>query len=344
MTRSGWVAAPGQLAGAAACAAGAKAASTAKAATRRRIWGQKRARRAELAAQLLEAQLAQLRPARVRLGLVGVIGARVGEVGAADGAHAGTVLATDDLGGQRQRVGVARPPGEVELLAGDIGARQLLASPGLVDLAGVHGRLGLRVAKTAHARAAERRAEPQTKAVAPARHPRHVEGDRHLRRHRLVSLAGERQRGEAGLEVQAPALAGRQLQPAEVEDVGAAHISETTPMRAMLLDAPGQPLRAAEIAEPEPAAGQRLLRVRACGVCRTDLHLLDGEVRPANGHYPFVPGHQIVAERVDGGGRVGVPWLGWTDGECRYCTSGRENLCERARFTGCDIDGGFAEL
>ena len=115
-------------------------------------------------------------------------------------------------------------------------------------------------------------------------------------------------------------------------------------MRALVLDAPGKPLRAVELPEPEPEPGQLLLRVRACGVCRTDLHLLDGEVRPADGGYPFVPGHQIVAERVDGGGRVGVPWLGWTDGECRYCTSGRENLCDRARFTGCDIDGGFAEL
>ena len=112
----------------------------------------------------------------------------------------------------------------------------------------------------------------------------------------------------------------------------------------MVLDAPGRPLRAAEVPDPEPAAGQLLLRIRACGVCRTDIHLLDGEVKPADGRYPFVPGHQIVAERADGGGRVGVPWLGWTDGDCPYCAAGLENLCDRARFTGCDIDGGFAEL
>jgi alcohol dehydrogenase, propanol-preferring len=115
-------------------------------------------------------------------------------------------------------------------------------------------------------------------------------------------------------------------------------------MRAMLLEAPGRPLYAAELADPRPGPGQLLLRVRACAVCRTDLHLLDGEVGPAEGRYPFVPGHQIVADRVDGGGRVGVPWLGWTDGECRYCQAGQENLCDHARFTGCDIDGGYAEL
>jgi propanol-preferring alcohol dehydrogenase len=84
-----------------------------------------------------------------------------------------------------------------------------------------------------------------------------------------------------------------------------------------------------------------LLRVSACGVCRTDLHLRDGEIETPK--LPVVLGHQIVARTVDGR-RVGVPWLGWTDGECRYCTSGRENLCRHARFTGRDIDGGFAEL
>lgn len=114
-------------------------------------------------------------------------------------------------------------------------------------------------------------------------------------------------------------------------------------MRAMLLDAPGRPLRAAEMPEPEPAEGQTLLDVLACGVCRTDLHLLDGEVVPHEGRYPFVPGHQVVARRADTGERVGVPWLGWTCGECRHCRSGQENLCIRARFTGCDVDGGFAE-
>jgi len=109
----------------------------------------------------------------------------------------------------------------------------------------------------------------------------------------------------------------------------------------MLLDEPGRPLRAAEVAEPGPTDGQLLVRVHACGVCRTDLHIRDGEVAP--GHLPLVLGHQIVG-RVEGDGRrVGIPWLGWTCGECRYCQSGRENLCERARFTGRDIDGGFAE-
>ena len=112
-------------------------------------------------------------------------------------------------------------------------------------------------------------------------------------------------------------------------------------MRAMVFDAPGQPLRAAEIAEPEAGPGQLLLEVRACGVCRTDLHLLDGEVPIAEP--PRVLGHQIVATVVGDGRRVGVPWLGWTCGECVYCLSGRENLCPRARFTGRDIDGGFAE-
>jgi propanol-preferring alcohol dehydrogenase len=109
----------------------------------------------------------------------------------------------------------------------------------------------------------------------------------------------------------------------------------------MVFDAPGQPLRAAEIAEPEAGPGQLLLEVRACGVCRTDLHLLDGEVAIAEP--PRVLGHQIVATVVGDGRRVGVPWLGWTCGECVYCLSGRENLCPRARFTGRDIDGGFAE-
>ncbi len=112
-------------------------------------------------------------------------------------------------------------------------------------------------------------------------------------------------------------------------------------MRAIVLDAPGRPLRAAELPEPIPGPGQLLLRVRACGVCRTDLHLRDGELEP--GHLPLVLGHQIVGETEDGR-RVGVPWLAWTCGQCRYCRSGRENLCVRARFTGRDVDGGFAEL
>ena len=109
----------------------------------------------------------------------------------------------------------------------------------------------------------------------------------------------------------------------------------------MLLDAPGKPLRAAEIPEPQPSPGELLLRVRACAVCRTDLHIVDGELtRPK---LPLVLGHMIVAEVVGEGRRVGVPWLGWTDGDCRYCVADLENLCDRAQFTGYDRDGGFAE-
>jgi propanol-preferring alcohol dehydrogenase len=119
-------------------------------------------------------------------------------------------------------------------------------------------------------------------------------------------------------------------------------------MRAMVLDAAREPLRLAELPDPEPATGQVLLRVRACGVCRTDLHVVDGDLTEPT--LPLVPGHQIVGEVVRGeerfrpGERVGIPWLGWTCGECRYCRSGRENLCDRARFTGYDLDGGYAEL
>jgi propanol-preferring alcohol dehydrogenase len=118
-------------------------------------------------------------------------------------------------------------------------------------------------------------------------------------------------------------------------------------MRAMILDAPGRPLRPAELDAPEPGPGRVLLRVRACGVCRTDLHVVDGELPDPK--LPLVPGHQIVAtveaggERFGPGSRVGVPWLGWTCGECRFCASGRENLCDRARFTGYQLDGGYAE-
>jgi propanol-preferring alcohol dehydrogenase len=112
-------------------------------------------------------------------------------------------------------------------------------------------------------------------------------------------------------------------------------------MRAMVMDAPGESLRLAELDVPQAGAGESLIRVHACGVCRTDLHVLDGEV--VAGKLPIVLGHQIVGTVEGGGERVGVPWLGWTCGECRYCRSGRENLCERARFTGCDRDGGFAE-
>jgi len=118
----------------------------------------------------------------------------------------------------------------------------------------------------------------------------------------------------------------------------------------MILDVAGEPLRVAEVPVPEPGEGQLLLRVHCCAVCRTDLHVVDGEL--PHPRLPLIPGHQIVgivqkmSERADGftvGDRVGVPWLGWTDGECRYCLSGRENLCENARFTGYQIDGGYAE-
>ncbi len=110
-------------------------------------------------------------------------------------------------------------------------------------------------------------------------------------------------------------------------------------------------MRLVELSEPEPGLGQVLLSVAACGVCRTDLHIADGELTEPK--LPLVMGHQIVgtvrgagegAGRFAVGDRVGVPWLGWTCGECRYCVSGRENLCDRARFTGYDIDGGYAEL
>src|SRR3982074_99234 len=114
-------------------------------------------------------------------------------------------------------------------------------------------------------------------------------------------------------------------------------------MRAMLFEAPGRPLVAAALPRPQPEEGQVLVRVLACGVCRTDLHLLDGEVDVP--HPPRVLGHQIVGEAIEGAGeleagaRGGARWLGWTDGPCRFCTSGRENLCVQARFTGRDIDG-----
>jgi alcohol dehydrogenase, propanol-preferring len=108
----------------------------------------------------------------------------------------------------------------------------------------------------------------------------------------------------------------------------------------MVLETPGQPLREAELPNPEPGPGQVLLEVRGCGVCRTDLHIFDGELEQPK--LPLVLGHQIVGVTEDGR-RLGVPWLGWTDGVCRYCRSGRENLCDHARFTGYDLDGGYAE-
>jgi len=111
-------------------------------------------------------------------------------------------------------------------------------------------------------------------------------------------------------------------------------------MRAMVLHRAREPLRLEDVPRSEPGAGQVVLRVRACGVCRTDLHIVDGELdRPK---LPLVVGHQVVGETEDGR-RLGVPWLGWTDGTCRYCTTERENLCDNAKFTGYDVDGGYAE-
>ncbi|HLY56303.1 MAG TPA: zinc-dependent alcohol dehydrogenase family protein [Stellaceae bacterium] len=122
-------------------------------------------------------------------------------------------------------------------------------------------------------------------------------------------------------------------------------------MRAMLLNRPGSALVPTAIADPSPGRGEVLLRVHACAVCRTDLHVVDGELTEPK--LPLVPGHEIVgtvvaagdgATRFKPGDRVGVPWLGWTCGVCEWCRSGRENLCPQARFTGYQIDGGYAEL
>jgi propanol-preferring alcohol dehydrogenase len=119
----------------------------------------------------------------------------------------------------------------------------------------------------------------------------------------------------------------------------------------MVLARRREPLRLMDLPAPEPRPGQVLLSVAACGVCRTDLHIVDGELSEPK--LPLVLGHQIVGTVAEGGegaarfapgDRVGVPWLGWTCGECRYCVSGRENLCDRARFTGYDVDGGYAEM
>jgi len=137
-------------------------------------------------------------------------------------------------------------------------------------------------------------------------------------------------------------------------------------MRAMVLDKPKQRLELREVPRPEPGRGQLLVRVRTCAVCRTDLHVVDGEL--PNAKLPLILGHQIVGrvekigddiregpERSESrgtkatptfaiGDRVGIPWLGWTDGDCAYCRSGRENLCDNARFTGYTVDGGYAEF
>ena len=119
----------------------------------------------------------------------------------------------------------------------------------------------------------------------------------------------------------------------------------------MLFEKPGEPLRLSEFARLTPAPGQVLIRVHACAVCRTDLHVLDGEL--AYPKLPLVPGHEIVgiveqlgagSARFKIGDRVGVPWLGWTCGECSYCRNGQENLCDRAKFTGYTLDGGYAEF
>jgi propanol-preferring alcohol dehydrogenase len=121
-------------------------------------------------------------------------------------------------------------------------------------------------------------------------------------------------------------------------------------MRAMVLDEPGQPLTERELPDPVAGNGQVLIEVSACAVCRTDLHIFDGELTEPK--LPLVPGHMIVgrvagsgegAVRFADGDRIGVPWLGWTDGTCRYCRSGRENLCVQGKFTGYDFDGGYAE-
>ena len=121
-------------------------------------------------------------------------------------------------------------------------------------------------------------------------------------------------------------------------------------MRAMMLNAPHEMLHLSELPVPAPESGQVLVQVRACGVCRTDLHVVDGDL--TDGKHPIIPGHEIVGsvaakgegvERFELGDRVGVPWLGYTCRTCHYCRSGRENLCDKARFTGYHIDGGYAE-
>ena len=121
-------------------------------------------------------------------------------------------------------------------------------------------------------------------------------------------------------------------------------------MQAMILEKPGQPLRKAEVPAPKPGTGQLLIQVHACAVCRTDLHVVDGELTQPK--LPLIPGHEIVgtvaergpkADRFKIGDRVGIPWLGWCCGDCSYCRSQRDNLCDKARFTGYTIDGGYAE-
>lgn len=121
-------------------------------------------------------------------------------------------------------------------------------------------------------------------------------------------------------------------------------------MRAMILKRPGEPLQMIEVPIPTPGPKQILIRVHACGVCRTDLHIIDGEL--PHPKLPLIPGHEIIgsvvekgklADGFDIGQRIGIPWLGYTDGRCRYCNSGRENLCDNALFSGYTLDGGYAE-
>lgn len=118
-------------------------------------------------------------------------------------------------------------------------------------------------------------------------------------------------------------------------------------MRAMLLKSPGRPLELTDVPTPVPQDGQIVVRVECCAVCRTDLHVVDGELPDPK--LPLIPGHQIVGRVEKGSGslrvgdRVGIPWLGWTCGQCRYCQRGEENLCEKASFTGYTIDGGYAD-
>src|SRR5512138_1973665 len=121
-------------------------------------------------------------------------------------------------------------------------------------------------------------------------------------------------------------------------------------MRAMVLDRPGVRLRAADVPDPRPGAGQVLVRVHACGVCRTDLHVVDGELPDPK--LPIIPGHEIIGTVVGQGpgvgkfklgDRIGVPWMGFTCGECTFCRAGKENLCDRPKFTGYTLDGGYAE-
>lgn len=122
-------------------------------------------------------------------------------------------------------------------------------------------------------------------------------------------------------------------------------------MRAMILNEPKRPLELRDVPKPKPGRGQLLVRVNTCAVCRTDLHVVDGELPEPK--LPLIPGHQIVGRveeigeensKFATGDRVGIPWLGWTDGDCSYCQSSRENLCDNARFTGYTIDGGYAEF